>query len=98
MVVGNLEKTGDVNSAFAELANYLSQLHTQFLSFENLAVAVKDNSTLVDSSTSELAAIIEEASASLEEMSATVENLNRQNQQIGLEMEDTEAVANTMTS
>lgn len=93
MVNGNLEKTEHVNRSFTDLSTYLSELNGQFSNFETLTESVKDNSSIVDSATTDLAAIIEEASASLEEMSATVETLNRQNQQIGEEMIDTKKVA-----
>lgn len=98
MVNDNLENTEQVNKAFTELSTYLVELEKRFTGFEVLAKGVKDNTSLVDTDTSELAAIIEQASASLEEMRATVENLNRQNQQIGEEMKDTEKVAVQMTN
>ncbi|WP_096187117.1 methyl-accepting chemotaxis protein [Evansella halocellulosilytica] len=98
MVNENLEKAGQVNDDFTELANYLRSLNEQFSTFEQLAETVKENSTSVEESTSELASIIEEASASIEEVSATVENLNRQNKKIADEMKGTESVAVSLTA
>lgn len=72
MVNDNRENTEQVNKAFTELSSYLIALEKHFTSFEILAIGVKDNTSFVDSDTTELAAIIEQVSASLEEMSATV--------------------------
>lgn len=93
MVDDNMDKTGQVNDAFTHLTTDLDRLHAQFSNFESLVTGVRDNSSVIDHSTNDLAAIIEEASAGLEEMSATIENLNQQNQLIGEEMKDTEKVA-----
>ncbi|MFZ3578391.1 methyl-accepting chemotaxis protein [Virgibacillus sp. DJP39] len=98
MVNDNLESTEQVNNSFSDLTDYLNELDQQFTNFESLAENVKDNSSVVDGATTDLAAIIEEASASLEEMSATVENLNRQNQLIGEEMIDTNKLAKSMVN
>ena len=96
MVTENLQKTEQVNLSFGELSINLKELNQQFTNFKMLAENVKENTSQVDSATTDLAAVMEEASASLEEMSATVENLNRQNQQIGEEMSATKDVAEGM--
>ena len=93
MVKDNLDKTDHVNDSFSELSSKLANLHEKFTSFEQLATGVKNDSATIDESTSELAAIIEQASGSLEEMSATIESLNQQNHLISEEMKDTEKVA-----
>lgn len=92
----NLAKTEQVNDAFLELSTYLNKLNEQFRNFEQLAISVKENSTIVDDATNELAAIIEESSASLEEMNVKVDSLNRQNNKIGEEMETTEKIAKSI--
>lgn len=92
----NLEKTEQVKGAFQELADYLSEMNNKLTGFEQLATSVKENSSVVDAATNDLAAIIEETSASLEEMGATVENLNNQNEQISEEMKNTATVTQNL--
>lgn len=92
----NLDRTEQVKGAFQELANYLNEINNKLTGFEKLAASVKENSSIVDKATNDLAAIIEETSASLEEMGATVENLNNQNESIGEEMKTTEKLATSL--
>ncbi|SES98770.1 methyl-accepting chemotaxis protein [Oceanobacillus limi] len=93
MVQKNLDKTEKVNHAFSDLSLHMEETNRRFVSFQELANNVKENSSIVDQATSELAAIIEQASAALEEMSATVENLNNKSETIGRDMKETELVA-----
>ncbi|WP_280768053.1 methyl-accepting chemotaxis protein [Salipaludibacillus daqingensis] len=98
MVEENLGKTDEVNQSFQNLTTSLQNIYERFSNFERQAESVKEHSTEVESSTSDLAAIIEEASASLEEVSASIENLNKQNQQIGDTLKETETVAKNLIS
>src|SRR5690625_1456701 len=93
MVDGQMESTAQVNQSFNSLSTHLADVQRLLTSFEDLAVDIEKNSSETNSSTSDLAAIIEQSSASLEEMSASVENLNEQNQLIGEEIKETEQVA-----
>lgn len=67
---------------FAQLNKTVGALNDKFSSFERLVEDIKDQSNHVEMSTSELAAVIEEATAGLEEMSATIESISDDNQQI----------------
>ncbi|WP_026672849.1 methyl-accepting chemotaxis protein [Alkalihalobacterium bogoriense] len=89
----NLQATNTVTDYFKQLSNQLEQLNTRFTDFQQLATVVRGNSANVESSTSDLAAIIEQASASLEEMSATIDSLNDQNKQISESMGETADIA-----
>src|SRR5699024_7876976 len=93
MVDGQMESTAQVNQSFNSLSTHLADVQRLLTSFEDLAVDIEKNSSETNSSTSDLAAIIEQSSASLEEMSASVENLNEKNQLIGEEIKETEQVA-----
>src|SRR5699024_7270680 len=93
MVDEQMGSTAHVNQSFNSLSTHLADVQRLLTSFEDLAVDIEKNSSETNSSTSDLAAIIEQASASLEEMSASVENLNEQNQLIGEEIKETEQVA-----
>ncbi|SER81537.1 methyl-accepting chemotaxis protein [Gracilibacillus ureilyticus] len=98
MVQSNQDRTEQVNRAFSELTEHLENTNHRFTSFQQLAVNVKDDSSIIEQATNELAAIIEQASAALEEMSATVENINNQNETIGQEMKETEQEAKNIVS
>ncbi|MFC4404952.1 methyl-accepting chemotaxis protein [Gracilibacillus xinjiangensis] len=98
MVQSNQDRTEQVNQAFSGLTEHLDKTNQRFTSFQQLAVNVKDDSSIIEQATNELAAIIEQASAALEEMSATVENINIQNETIGHEMKETELEAKNILS
>lgn len=76
------EITAQVADYFAQLNQTVGALNNKFRSFESLVDDIKKQSGNVETSTTELAAVIEEASAGLEEMSATIESISDDNQQI----------------
>ncbi len=98
MVQDNQERTDQVNKAFNGLTKHLKSTNHRFTSFQQLANHVKDDSSVIEESTNELAVIIEQATAALEEMSATVENIKLQNEKIGIEMKETESEAENILS
>lgn len=76
------ETTVKVADYFLQLNQTVSALNNKFSSFEHLVEDITVKSTNVELSTSELAAVIEEASAGLQEMSATIETISEDNRQI----------------
>jgi len=82
------DTTVKVADYFLQLNETVSALNNKFSSFEELVDDVTVESTNVELSTSELAAVIEEASAGLEEMSATIESISEDNQQIAGNIKD----------
>ena len=90
------EKINIIINSSEEIVRYFDQLASSFEKIyadldqtEKLSVEVVSNSTNVQRSTSELAAILEQSSASLEEMSATVETLTNDSSKIAVSMENT---------
>lgn len=84
-----LQSTEDVTTSLGSMKELLESLDGKVHFLTTLAVDVKQRSTNVETSTNELAAIIEESSASLEEMTATIENLTNDNHSIAHLMEET---------
>ncbi|MGD6819181.1 methyl-accepting chemotaxis protein [Metabacillus sp. 113a] len=84
--------------SFQQTAEVFEHLSGQVQSLKELANQVKGKSGLVEISTSELAAVIEQSTASLEEMTATVETLNNDNILIAELMDDTAVKAKSMIS
>ncbi|UCZ54543.1 methyl-accepting chemotaxis protein [Bacillus shivajii] len=97
MVTQNLNKTSEMNDFFTELNKSLTFINNQFNSFSELAEVAKNNSANIKDSTTDFASMIEQASASLEEVSATVDNLNKQNQLIAKEMDETKSVVKLLS-
>ncbi|WP_420835849.1 methyl-accepting chemotaxis protein [Bacillus weihaiensis] len=92
----NVTAAEAVKKAFGKLSENQLSLKTNFSQFEELASSVEQNAITAESSTNELAAIIEQATATLQEMSATVENLNIINNNIALQLEETATKAESI--
>lgn len=97
------EKINAMINSSEEIVRYFDQLASSFEKInkdlnktEKLSEEVVNNSTNVQSATSELAAILEQSSASLEEMSATVETLTNDSSKIAGSMESTTMNATTI--
>lgn len=88
--------TNEVSNYFAQLSMTVDQLNDKFANFELLLNDVKNKSLNVDSSTTELAAIIEEASAGLHQMSTTIEMISDDNVKIASYMDDLATSAETI--
>ena len=73
---------------FKNIAIVFDHLNNGIYTFQELADKVKAQSINVGSSTTELAAIIEQSSAGLEELSATVDNLTDENNEIAVLISD----------
>lgn len=82
------ETTSMVADYFAQLNNTVSAFYNKFSSFEKLVEDIKDKSNHVEVSTTELAAVIQEASAGLQEMSATIETISEDNLEIASNIKD----------
>ncbi|XQY91879.1 methyl-accepting chemotaxis protein [Metabacillus sp. HB246100] len=92
----NVTAAEAVKKAFGTLSENHLSLKTNFSQFEELASSVEQNAITAESSTNELAAIIEQATATLQEMSATVENLNIINNNIAHQLEETATKAESI--
>ncbi|MCT2537010.1 methyl-accepting chemotaxis protein [Aquibacillus koreensis] len=84
-----VQSTNEVTGYFEEIALTMDKLDMGLNTFKSLAEKVRMQSSGVEHSTSDLAAIIEQATASLEEMNATVEELTFGNQKLSTIMEQT---------
>lgn len=82
------EATAEAADYFAQLNNTIGAFNKKFSSFEELVEDIKGKSNHVELSTSELAAVIEEASAGLQQMSATIETISADNLQIAGSIKD----------
>ncbi|ENH96855.1 methyl-accepting chemotaxis sensory transducer [Gracilibacillus halophilus YIM-C55.5] len=80
--VTGMETSQEVTGYFEELTSTITKLNDALQNFTTLAKDVQDQSNGVESSTNDLAAIIEETSASLQEMSSTVTTLTESNQEL----------------
>jgi methyl-accepting chemotaxis protein len=76
-ITTSVQSTTKVSSYFEELYTSINKLADNFHSFEALAQDVTTQSSEVEKSTIEFAAIIEQATASIEEMNATIESLSQ---------------------
>ncbi|KGX92064.1 hypothetical protein N781_02730 [Pontibacillus halophilus JSM 076056 = DSM 19796] len=79
----------EITHYFGELKQTIDRITHDFHQTEEIAGLVMNSSLDVERSTTELAAIIEQASAGMEEMSATVENLTEDNESIAETMKQT---------
>lgn len=78
----NVTATAEVSSYFRQVASTLKNLDESLHDFTVLSKQVMGQSTVIETTTNDLAAIIEETSASLEEMSATIDTLTQGSEQI----------------
>ncbi|WP_186580106.1 methyl-accepting chemotaxis protein [Aquibacillus kalidii] len=91
-----VRSTEEVTGYFDQISETMKQLNNGLDSFRYLAEKVQQQSDGVESSTSDLAAIIEQASASLEEMSATITNLTQSNDELSKLMDQSVSRALTI--
>lgn len=94
----NVTTTEEVSNYFMKVTETLQILDESLTGFTNLSSKVMDQSTEIEVSTNDLAAIIEETSASLEEMSATVEGLSADSEVIARDMDVTASKAQELIS
>lgn len=94
----SVDATAEVSNYFDQLSLTVDQLNEKFSNFELLLSDVNQKSLNVDSSTTELAAIIEEASAGLHQMSASIETISDDNTKIANYMADLATSADTIKS
>ncbi|KAB8138917.1 chemotaxis protein [Gracilibacillus oryzae] len=80
--VMGMATTDEITGYFSELTKTIDTLNSSLANFTSLSEEVQTQSNGVESSTNELAAIIEQASASLEEMSTTIVSLTNSNQEL----------------
>lgn len=92
-VTKQLDDTKVVNRSFQNITKYMNDLHDKFATFGTFAADVDKSAGIIQESTTELSAIIQESTAGLEEMTASVDSLNKENQQIGEAMTHTEKIA-----
>ncbi|QPC45702.1 methyl-accepting chemotaxis protein [Mangrovibacillus cuniculi] len=92
-VLAMYESSEEVVSAFSQLSEMFNRLRENVKETDAFTEDVTVNSTKIEQSTAELAAIIEQASASIEEINATVENLSKDNEKISILMDQTAASA-----
>ncbi|WP_100372129.1 methyl-accepting chemotaxis protein [Bacillus sp. FJAT-45037] len=84
-----IASTEDVTSSLLSVKEMIDSLDGKVQFMTTLSENVKQQSSSVETSTSDLAAIIQQSSASLEEMSATIENLAVDNELVAKLMEET---------
>lgn len=89
----NLNETGKIKTHFVELNNTLMELSANLSSFSDTSKMVMEKTDVLDASTVEFAAIVEETTATLEEMSATLQILNDENQVIADNVNETTETA-----
>lgn len=92
-----LKDTKQLNEVFNQITQSLGTLHEQIGAFEQVTSTVEQNAEVIGESSSSLTEIIGRTTTSLEEMSSTVENLNKEDRQIGSDMEDAETNARNLT-
>ncbi|WP_396021263.1 methyl-accepting chemotaxis protein [Bacillus sp. S/N-304-OC-R1] len=85
----NVDSTKEVTATFSELDHMLESLNQQFLKFDGYSKEVMRNSENVETSTTEFAAIIEEATASLQQINASIESITADNHSISSYIQDT---------
>lgn len=85
----NVDSTKEVTATFSKLDQMLKSLNLQFLKFEGYSKEVMKNSEHVETSTTEFAAIIEEATASLQQINASIESITADNHSIASYIQDT---------
>lgn len=90
------QKFNQILGSSEEIVKYFKQLKAVFEklkvnldSSKNMTNAIVTKSQIVERSTADLAAILEETSASLEEMTVSVENVTSDNEKIALAMKNT---------
>lgn len=88
-----LVSTNIVTENFKDITVTLKNLNEEYSEFEHLSDKAQSKSVNVEASTTELAAIIQEATASLQQMSATVETLKEGNEEIAQYMKTTTRTA-----
>lgn len=92
-----LQDTKQLNEVFTQITQSLGTLQAQIGSFEEVTSMVDQNAEIIGESTSSLSKIIGRTTTSLNEMSTTVENLNKEDRQIGSDMEDAETNARNLS-
>jgi len=87
--VDGMQASEEVTGYFDDLTATIETLTKALQNFAHLATKVQDQSNGVDSSTNDLAAIIEQSSASLQEMSATITTLTDSNEELAKLLDET---------
>lgn len=92
----NALTTEEVSSHIVEITSTLQHLDDSLLSFTNSSREMIAQSSEIEDSTNNLAAIIQQTSASLEEMSAIIESLTQDSHQIAQDMDLTASEAQSI--
>ncbi|WP_438823717.1 methyl-accepting chemotaxis protein [Bacillus sp. JJ1764] len=88
--------TNEVSNYFGQLNQTVDQLNIKIANYEKLMNDVNTKTQVVESSTTELAAVIEEASAGLQQMSNTIQSISEDNGQIAQYMDELTRSAETI--
>lgn len=90
--------TQEVSSHIVKITSTLQHLDDSLLGFTNSSREMIGQSSEIEDSTNNLAAIIQQTSASLEEMSAIIESLTQDNHRIAQDMDLTAIKAQSISS
>nr|WP_193750968.1 methyl-accepting chemotaxis protein [Bacillus coahuilensis] len=92
----SVESATEVLTYFLNLSTILKNLNEEFFTFQDLSKGVTNKSENIESSTNELAAIIEQTTAGIEEVSATIESLGEDFIRVSQNLNETSEKANTL--